>query len=170
MIIFTRFLGLRGVPQHDSTTSASSRATLLSGSPARKWPFGIFRPRSARPRHLLLRANRRSPAFRSAIPRRHVVQSPSIAFPRSRSVIRQLAGDVGPPNSPEIKCSTHDLSTEIQRQTKDDTGQQTPVNDAQRAGELFLSNPLEHPPPRCQKMNGGEESSVFGVSRVRVIS
>ena len=59
--------------------STSSGATLISGIQlvaAHRHLSATFCEANS----LLLRANRRSPAFRPAMPRRHVVQTPSIVF------------------------------------------------------------------------------------------
>ena len=98
----------RGVPKdHIRLASASSRATLLSGIQL----VAAHRDLSTMVREvatILLRANRRSPAFRSAIPRRHVVQTPNIRFPaveKRPSAARQRCGTA---EFPEITRSAHD--------------------------------------------------------------
>ena len=112
-----------GAPEdHIRLASASSRTALLSGIQlvvALRHLSAMFRETVT----LLLHANRRSPAYRSAIPRRHVVQSPSIRFStveKRHSAARQRCGTA---EFPEITRSANDLSTEIQRQTKNGTGQ-----------------------------------------------
>ena len=71
--------------------SASSRATMLSGILLVVAPRHLSAKFSARPLHLLLRWNPRSPACRSTIPRSRVVQSCSAA--RQRHVAVESPGD-----------------------------------------------------------------------------
>ena len=73
---------------------------------------------------------------------------------------------------PEITPSTHDLSVETPRQSRDATGQKTPANDAQRAGDHFATTPHEHPPPHRgahrREMSVEEKPIGLRVPRVRV--